>query len=282
MEDSAAHALFACPVAVEVWRDSGVDDELWAEGPWSAAERLERAAVTLDDKHLGDFLAVMWAIWNERNRVIFGQGTFRGGCGIASRAIQFVKVFGEFKSQFLMKGGIETHTRMDPVWQPPQPGTLRVNFDAGLVGAGGYGWGFVVRNHLGDIVLLGVQQGDGFSDPETEEARACLYALRCALAHGYQRLEVEGDCLSLIGRLNARAPPNNSLGYFIADILLLVGHFDSVVWKFIKRGGNRVAHAIAHLQPFNYCERVWLVGGPPSIHDLASADMCKFIESSII
>ena len=282
MEDSAAHALFACPVAIEVWSDSGVAEDLWSVGPWSAAEQLEKVAATLDVKQLGEFVAVMWAIWNERNRVIFGNGIFRGGSGIASRAIQFVRGFGEFKSQLLLPRGFDVNSRTATMWRPPEPGTLRLNFDAGLVGEGGYGWGFAVRNHLGDILLLGVQQGDGFSDPETEEARACLFALRCAMAHGLRRLEVEGDCLSLVGRLNAKTPPNNSLGYFISDILSLVGNLDLVVWKFIKRGGNSVAHAMAHLQPFDYSERVWSVGGPSSIHVLASADMCKFIESSII
>jgi len=147
---------------------------------------------------------------------------------------------------------------------------------------GGHGWGFVVRNHVGDILLMGVKQGDGFSDPETEEARACLFALRTAVAYGYRRLEVEGDCLNLIGRLQSKAPPNNPLGYFISDILSFTDLFDFIDWKYVKRGGNKVAHAIAHLQPFAYGERVWSEGGPPSIHNLASADMCKFIELSII
>ena len=159
---------------------------------------------------------------------------------------------------------------------------MKLNFDAGLVGERGYGWGFVVRNHVGDILLMGVKQGDGFSDPETEEARACLFAIRTAEAYGFRRLEVEGDCLNLIGRLQSKAPPNNSLGYFISDILSVTDHFEFIDWKYVKRGGNKVAHAIAHFQPFHYSERVWLEGGPSSIHSLASADMCKFIELSII
>jgi len=40
MEDSNAHALFACPVAIEVWSDSDFDEEMWCAGPLSAAERL--------------------------------------------------------------------------------------------------------------------------------------------------------------------------------------------------------------------------------------------------
>jgi len=281
-EDSAAHALFVCPVAVAVWSESGMAEDLWGVGPWSAAEQLVRVAAVLDVQKLGDFVAIMWAIWNERNRVLFGNALFRSGSGIASRAIQFVRGFDEFKSQSLVQRGVVVEGRTSSMWSPPEMGVLRLNFDAGLVGDGGYGWGFVVRDHLGDIILMGVQQGDGFSDPETEEARACLFALRCAMTHGVSRLEVEGDCLGLVRRLTAKTPQNNALGFFISDILSLASSVDVVAWKFIKRGGNSVAHAMAHLQPFAYGERVWQVGGPSSIHDLASTDMCKFIDSSII
>ena len=92
---------------------------------------------------------------------------------------------------------------------PPEAGILKLNFDAGLVGEKGYGWGFVLRNYLGDVEIMGVKQGDGFSDPETEEAQACLFALRIAVAYGYRRLEVEGDCLGLFGKLTSKAIPNS-------------------------------------------------------------------------
>ena len=120
---------------------------------------------------------------------------------------------------------------------PPDAGIYKLNLDAGSVGASGYGWGFVLRNYLGDVELMGVKQGEGFSDPETEEARACIFAIRTVGAHGYRRLVVEGDCLSLIGKLKAKSIPNNSLGYFISDILSSFVNFDSIVWSFIRRGG---------------------------------------------
>ena len=281
VEDSDVHALFACPVAVEIWSNSDVDEELWGAGPLSAADRLQQVASMLDDPQMGEYLAILWEIWNERNRLIFGHGSSRGGRGSAARAVQFVRSFMEFKTQSLPKGRSAGTLAQEPVWRPPDSGTLRLNFDAGQIGERGYGWGFVVRNQVGDILLMGVKQGDGFSEPEVEEARACLFALRSVADYGYGRLEVEGDCLNLIGRLQTKAPPNNLLGYFISNSLSFISIFESISWKYIKRGGNKVAHALAHLQPYDYSVRVWSDGGPSSIHNLASTDMCKFIELSI-
>ena len=170
----------------------------------------------------------------------------------------------------------------DNWWKPPDTGTYKLNFDAGRTNEDWYGWGFVVRNHEGDVVLAGVQQNKGFVSPEEEEARACLYALRSAIAHGYRRLMIEGDCRSLIRKLQLRLVPNNSLGFFISDILSLSERLDFCVWKFVKRGCNAVAHAIAHLLPITSGERLWVTEGPDIVYDLAAKDMCNYVDYVLI
>jgi len=170
----------------------------------------------------------------------------------------------------------------DASWMPPDTGIHKQNFDAGLAGENRHGWGFFIRNNQGDVELMGVKQGMGFLTPEIEEARACLFALRTALDHRYRHLIVEGDCQALIGKLKSKSTPNNSLGYFILDILLLSVSFDFIAWSFIKRGCNTVAHAIAHFQPIVSHERIWREGGPESIYNLATKYMCTFIDHTLI
>ena len=65
-------------------------------------------------------------------------------------------------------------------------GIHKLNFDAGMVGVNLNGWGFVIRNHMGDVVFVGIKQRVVFSFPEEEEARACHCALRTALTYGYR------------------------------------------------------------------------------------------------
>ncbi|KAJ8422247.1 hypothetical protein Cgig2_023106 [Carnegiea gigantea] len=68
----------------------------------------------------------------------------------------------------------------------------------------GQGWGIVIRNSSGDVVMAGVQQGLGFAGPEVEEARVCIFGLRQAIAAGFVHLVIEGDCLSLIQKLRSK------------------------------------------------------------------------------
>jgi len=77
------------------------------------------------------------------------------------------------------------------------------------------------------------------------------------VAHGYRHLVVEGDCQGLIGKLKSKSIPDNSLGYFVSDILSSTVNLDFIAWSFVERGCNKVAHAIAHLQPIDYRDRIW-------------------------
>ena len=224
------HALFASPMAEQIWSTSLFEYHLWKAGPLTAEEHLLQAAEILDQQRLGEFVAVMWEIWNERNRIIFGQrpqGTHRN---LAARAVQFVKNYRDFKEQ-----------ESPPLapramwWKPPPTGIYKLNFDAGKIEDNWNGWGFVIRNHVGDVVLAGVKQNMGFSSPEEEEARACYYALRTASTYGFRQLIVEGDCQSLINKLNRREVPNNSLGFFLSEILSLWANFEFLVRSFVKR-----------------------------------------------
>jgi len=216
---------------MEIWQESEFTDNLWSGGPRGAQEYLLVAAQALDQQHFGEFVVVMWEIWNERNRVIFKQREMGMRRNLAARAVQFVSSYREFNEQ-----STRPLATKGSCWRPPDTGIHKLNFDAGSVGVNLNGWGFVIRNHTGDVVLAGVKQNVGFSSPEEEEARACHYALHTTLSYGYRHLVVEGDCQALVSKLHKKVVPNNSLGFFISDILSLSGSFDYIAWNFVKRG----------------------------------------------
>ena len=62
--------------------------------------------------------------------------------------------------------------KVQQFWSPSKLGTLKVNFDDGNW-QGGWGWAFIVRDHLGDLILVGADLNMGFQSPELEEARGC-------------------------------------------------------------------------------------------------------------
>ncbi|KAJ8439711.1 hypothetical protein Cgig2_009535 [Carnegiea gigantea] len=155
LEESNLHALFLCPFAMEIWVGSTFGVDLLQGMASSATDVLGRVADILDTAQLGDFLAIMWECWNARNRFIFSaKDGWRGG--LASRAVGFVKSFREMKEQEV-KDPYEQNTQF---WKPPDSG---------------------------EVVLAGVEQQMEFHGAELEEARACLFALKAVIAHGFRR-----------------------------------------------------------------------------------------------
>ncbi|KAJ8435037.1 LOW QUALITY PROTEIN: hypothetical protein Cgig2_027246 [Carnegiea gigantea] len=58
--------------------------------------------------------------------------------------------------------------------------------------------GFVIRNHLGDV-LAGAEQGSGFPGPTVEEALACLLGLHCARKAGSDNVMIACPSYSCLG-----------------------------------------------------------------------------------
>ena len=72
------------------------------------------------------------------------------------------------------------------------------------------------------------------------------------------------------------------LGFFISDILSSSTLFEFVSWSFVKRGRSAVARAMTKYQPIVFGERIWREGVSDENIDLASRDMCVFLENRFI
>lgn len=65
----------------------------------------------------------------------------------------------------------------------------------------------------------------------------------------------------------------SSFSLVIDDILDLSSNFSEIVWSFVKRSGNKVAHALAHFQPREFGTRVWDDELPDNVLVLVAADL---------
>ncbi|KAJ8433506.1 hypothetical protein Cgig2_018040 [Carnegiea gigantea] len=136
-------------------------------------------------------------------------------------------------------------------WTPPTAGCVQINFDGGSIGGTHSGWGFAIRDHHGNLLLAGTKHTYGFTGGAVEEARACLYALRCAHNHDFSNIIIEGDNLHLIEKIKAKE-------------------------------GNRVAHDLTHWEPLCPEGRLWESDVSAAILDRASDDMYLYIHNNLI
>ncbi|KAJ8425990.1 hypothetical protein Cgig2_007804 [Carnegiea gigantea] len=158
-------------------------------------------------------------------------------------------------------------------WRVPSPGFIKVNFDGAKIGESGHGLGMVARDCSGSIVMAAVQQGVGFQGPEYVEAMAYKWAMKQAPERGVLSIMVEGDSLSLMSKLKKKEHPNTVLGFLVQDILCLASSFSFCSFHHIRRVGNRVAHTLAHFQPYDLSLRVWQEEGPDCILNPVTDDL---------
>lgn len=85
---------------------------------------------------------------------------------------------------------------------------FKLNFDGASVGNAFWGWGFVLRNHNDDVVLVGGKHGTSPADANTKEARSCLYA-----KFGARNVTIEGVYLPLIFLLRSRQIHDTSIDF---------------------------------------------------------------------
>ncbi|KAJ8435078.1 hypothetical protein Cgig2_032969 [Carnegiea gigantea] len=94
LEDNASHALFECPLALEIWSSSLFETELWSHKSPTAFDCFLCTSSALSKDGTGEFFWVLWEIWNSKNRFIFGTPD-RHPRRLAKKAITFITSYGE-------------------------------------------------------------------------------------------------------------------------------------------------------------------------------------------
>ncbi|KAJ8435872.1 LOW QUALITY PROTEIN: hypothetical protein Cgig2_028580 [Carnegiea gigantea] len=117
---------------------------------------------------------VTWSVCGARNKYLFENKLIIAG-RVWRKAINFLHDYQRSRDR-------EKNSSAQEVtgWRRPDAGFCKLNFDAAKLGDWGYGWGVLVRDSEGNILLSIVSQGMGFLDPKLEEARACIFAIQTA------------------------------------------------------------------------------------------------------
>lgn len=256
------HLFIECNFSRAVWFGAGLLhclDPSSEIGTW-----LQKVICDKGSECLTLVCHMLWSIWKTRNDLCFS-----GKLADPVRTFQLASYFDqEFTSSNASDKARDDHPSVRK-WTAPPLGFLKLNVDANVRGDW-LGFGCVIRDHEGTVMLAASSSTNLRADPTFAEALALRWALGVAKQANFSGLFVETDSLVVArGYYKVRLYPDIQL---IIDDCLMVA--DSLVIHSVShvyRQQNSAAHVLASLA-FSCSDTVWSGNVPPHILDVILAD----------
>ena len=161
------------------------------------------------------------------------------------------------------------------IWKPPPSEAYKINFDATIFSnLGRTRFGAIVRNEKGEVMAAMTASGPSMHTSDEAELLACWRGLEFAVDAGFSRLIIEGDNSNVIHAISSSEENNSLFGNVVDDIRHLIR---GLLWSevcCIRRGGNRVAYALAQHAKHTLDEDLyWMEESPPPAMDALYHDI---------
>ena len=223
---------------------------------------------TLQNKNGAElFITYCWFIWNRRNKLKVKEAVTPLE-KIANQAQHFLMEFQQTRSRPTSK-----KLPKKIIWKPPDPGTLKTNFDGSVFeDLGAAGIGVVVRNSSGTIVAALskiVPCPSSVLALETIAARRAVLFLQELNLHGSI---LEGDSESSISAIKNQYFNHPDVGHITKDIMSLVGSFQYFSFSHTRWQGNALAHVLARRARLSFPISIWKESVPPDIYKVYVSD----------
>ncbi|XP_012845681.1 PREDICTED: uncharacterized protein LOC105965659 [Erythranthe guttata] len=241
-EEDALHILTTCQGMETIWRSPPFDK---VSGPviTCAWQWIMNLREQLCEEFFILAMVVAWQAWDRRNKELKGEEIMAvealvGWCG---------NYVANFKCAQL-RPNPSLRSAHPTEWKPPERDFVKLNFDVATKSApAGITVAAVARNAEGRSLGWKVCHIQGNLLPVEGEALAALHAINLAQDRSWQRISIEGDCLQVINALRNRSGESLSFGAIVDECCSISRNFLQCDFSFVKRSGNSLAHALAHV-----------------------------------
>ena len=215
----------------------------------------------LTKEELELFWVQAWLAWNQRNRVVFG-GNLMDSRTLNNRAVEYLTKYRQAQVHLTV---IRTDQQCNETWKPPPTTAYKLNFDAAIFAdLDRNGVGAIIRNEQGQVMAAMIAAGPKVKSSDEAGLLACRRSMEFAVDAGFTKLIIEGDNVNVMQAISSLHINCSLLGYVVDDIRHLIHCLEWVRVSFTRRGGNKVAHALAqHARNSLDNDVYWMEDSPP-------------------
>jgi ribonuclease HI len=216
---------------------------------------------------------LLWQWWSNRNKINANEKAKK-----TEEVVAQIKYWTAKSLQYCRKGSSETGAKAVMTWGRPEEDIIKINVDASFLAVERRGgWGFVARDHHGDVVGAGAGKLHHVESAASAEAQACDAALHQAAQWGMTRIVVESDAQNLVRAVQSTNLDRAPEGVVYRDIRLFAQlNFSLISFVYSPRNCNKVAHALVAIGVSSQAEvRLWTEDLPNDVKLLVASDLTE-------
>lgn len=168
-----------------IWNYTAIDHKLLNSSPRDIRYWLSEFRTKVGQDKMAMVLTIMWAIWHNRNLAVF-EGVRKDPQSTAHTALRYLVEYVAAQS-----GGRKGANAAGARWLPPVTGRFKVNVDGGEDLS--VGFGTVVRDHEGQVIIAASKRHNGLFEPSHVEVMALRFAVKFARDLGLRAVDLEGE-----------------------------------------------------------------------------------------
>ncbi|MFQ6662772.1 hypothetical protein Gotur_030512, partial [Gossypium turneri] len=242
--------LLTGPLVIPSFDDS-VGHTLRFAKMFSAVEKQQKQIIVIS----------IWSLWFHRNKLIHEGVNFS-----IQEVLGFIRGYVHNIWLNMMSPCSSPRTLTKEIWRPPDPGVIKLNFDASFLKEEKLAVTAVLaRNFQGEILGAETYLFTDVADAFVAEARACERALIFAKRMCFRRLVVEGDSLTVIKNVQRKEKDKSLLRPITHHIYFLGMSFEEISYLTVPRLINEAAHTLALEGQRRKTYGDWLTGVPDSV-----------------
>ncbi|KAK6162001.1 hypothetical protein DH2020_001842 [Rehmannia glutinosa] len=211
--ESTTHLFLECQATLPIWYLSTLRLDLRNQAYGSFKNFLWTMLHKQSVEYVEMLSLIAWRIWLARNKWCMEKKKFdiiRILDGAQLMLMEMHKTSKSSKS--------ESRAAARTRWTPPPIGILKMNSDVAKFNDGTVGYGFVIRDHSGDVLLAGTRREQRDGSSTAMEGLAIIFAIRSALEAGFMEFQIESDSKCLIDSIQGKGGTECSSEVVVGDV----------------------------------------------------------------